>query len=468
MDRMLNAKQNNWPFVLAILLTSIAACLVYIFVLKDDDVTEAEQELGPNAFADYDMEVHVFNGSLTVSAEIEVANKSANAWKDVGFNFVPNALHERGIAAITAAVTETRIYSVRDADGDLYYKSNDNQLFIQLPQPLEPGQTKKITVEYALRNQNIDGTHQSSEDDLFFSQWYPEIAHYNKGWSIHDVSLKGDTVYPTYSDFIIHYKVDSPRFVVSSAVDGEVKERSSGSLESKQTESFAIGFLNPANWTSFSNKVNDTNLRFFLPTGSPIEQTTVFPANEAFSFFEENIGDHPSEELDLIGASFGSNSNVIGMGEPPIEPQGLPSSIASQWFGELVLSDPYEDAWLSRSLSKYAGDAYLLERGTDQEAVFEDAVSVLKRERAEQFANLPLNDMGEQSYGATLYEKVPLLLRDFFQDKGGSEAAIHFLSDYYNEYKFQHVDSRTFAVFFEEHYEGNQSEWLNEWLKLDE
>ncbi|PSL40939.1 hypothetical protein B0H99_10371 [Planomicrobium soli] len=468
-DNSKSKKGKGRAFLLISTFLALSGLALY-FGLREDDATEAD--MTPDALADYDIDIKLFNGNLNVSAEIEVLNDSPDSWEELAFNFAANGLHDRGIAVFLGKSMETRLTSVADSTGDLFYQLNDNRFFVQLREPLEPGEKKRISVVYTLRIQDYEGNHLALGDDLFFSEWYPKIAQYDSGWVVQNLSVYGETVYPTYSDFSIQYELDDPYLVVSSAVDGNSKESSSGILEAKQLNDFFISFLKPDHWSTTSFEVNDTELRLFWPADAEMAQTTAYSATNAFAFYEEKIGDHPSEEMDLLAAyGVDSSTNVSGIGEVDgngeIPTDAIAYSLAYQWFGFHLLSDPYTDAWLSASLSSYAASAYLTENYGDEDKAFQPAIEFVERETPAQYSNTPLNILDEWSYGATLHGKTPLLLRDFFNDKGGEEAAFRFLAAYYTKYQFQHVDSQTFASFLDDYFEGDQSEWLETWLELD-
>ncbi|TWT09316.1 hypothetical protein [Planomicrobium sp. CPCC 101079] len=137
-------KRNGSAFLLIVALL-VAAGLLYYFFLKDDNAAEAD--LTPGATADYDVAIDLFNGLFNVSAEIEVLNASEDSREEIGFDFVPAGLHERSISVFLNNSWETRLSSVTDSEGELFYKLNDNRFFILLRKPLEPGSKKKVSVE---------------------------------------------------------------------------------------------------------------------------------------------------------------------------------------------------------------------------------------------------------------------------------------------------------------------------------
>lgn len=463
-----HSKKGPGLTLLFLLFLFLAAGIVYFFIFKEEDA--ADGDLAAKASADYEMQVNLYNGMLQVEAEIEVTNASQEDWTEIGFNFIPNALHERGISVMLANSMETRMISVSDSE-ELFYQLTDNRLLVQLREPLAPGETKKLAVHYVLRNLSYDNSHLTAEDDLFFAHWYPEIARYDNGWAVPDLSLLGDVEYPTYSDFTIHYQLDEPRLVISSAVDGDMEASASGTLKSEKTTDFFIGFLEPAKWKGETTRVEDTEIRFFTLQETELSEEVVQMASDSFAFFEENIGSYPAEEVDFLSVYMnGPTSNVVAMGEPPIEANGISRAVAGFWFREAVLSDPHTDAWLSTSIPAYLGSAYLTERfGNEDEAfAFETENDSWETESTSHYANAPIEELDEWSYGETLYGRTVNVLRSFFNNKGGEDAAFRFFSAYYKEYQGQQTDSQTFAAFLEEYYEGDQSEWLETWLDLEQ
>ena len=81
-------------------------------------------------------------------------------------------------------------------------------------------------------------------------------------------------------------------------------------------------------------------------------------------------------------------------------------------------------------------------------------------------ANLSLDQFEEGEYSTTVYGRVPLLLRDFFEKSGGGEEALQFLSHYIEKYRFNNVSSKDFAEYFIEYFGDDHEEFITEWLEV--
>lgn len=255
--------------------------------------------------------------------------------------------------------------------------------------------------------------------------------------------------------------------VATSAEDGQIAPADSGTVEGENIKDFYMAFMDPEEWETEMIQADDTELRVFVPTGSGILETTAEMAADAYSYFEERIGDNPNRELDIIANDgYMEYPNII---EVASEREALESvlihEIAHQWFYFLVGNDPFREAWLDESLTEFTSALYISDQNGDADSGFRDAAFAEEAYPTERYANIPLDDFEETAYYFTIYGKIPMLLKEFFEANGGAEAAFEFLSAYYNEFQYEQVDSEAFKQFFEGYFEEDQSEFLDSWLK---
>jgi hypothetical protein len=396
-------------------------------------------------------------------------NESQDTWKDIGFYFIPNAFTKENKPDFIKDEADFSIKHITVADEDVPYELTNNKLLLKLKNDLLPGENKKVEIQYTLDLPENGVRLSKEEDDFYLAQWYPMLGHYQKGWTIEDFDVKGESYHTSYGDYVVNYDLPKDYLVVSSGQDGLIQPTSSGMIESANIKDFYLALLNPEEWTSKSAIVNDTNLRVFLPSEQPdLTEEMAKSAMDSYAYFEANLGENPFHELDIIGNNGGMEyPNVIEVSSDSNSfERTLVHEIAHQWFYLMVSNDPHKDAWLDESLTEFVTSMYLTEK-YNESIGYEFARNLSQINSTSDIVNLPLDEFEKAEYVPTVYGKTPILLREFFNEHGGQKQALQFLSEYFNAYKFKYVDSKTFANFFNEYFEEDNSEFLEGWLELE-
>lgn len=418
--------------------------------------------------ANYDLKLFVDGrDTIKVAASIEVANRSEKALEDIGFYLVPNAMNSEETPFYEYEDADLNISSISIGGEKVDYRLDNNELLIELENSLEPQSTTLVDINYRMKLPENGMRLSQVENNFYLAHWYPMLALYKDGWVIDDYDPKGESYNTGYSNYTVSYQLPDEYLVATSAEDGEIKAAASGTVSGENIKDFYLAILDPDAWETRSVEAGDTALRVFTPVGADILGETAEMAADAFVYFEEQIGDNPASELDIIGNDGYMeypNSIEVASEEEALE-SVLIHEIAHQWFYYLVSNDPYRESWLDESLTEFASALYISERNGDAESGFEDAAYAEAAYPAKKYANLPLDDFEEAVYYSTIYGKVPMLLKQFFENHGGTEAAFGFLSAYYSAYQFEQVDSEEFKVFFENYFEEDQSDFLDSWLK---
>ncbi|MDN7240245.1 M1 family metallopeptidase [Planococcus sp. N028] len=454
-------KKKKWLVVL------VSVFIILLFLLPLLSSSE-EGELDPESSASYDLQVVLDDsGQFRISAEIDVLNESEDTWETLGFYFIPNAINVEETPTLMQDSAAAAISSVTDSGQSLPYDLENNRLLIELEEKLLPGERQRVKIDYTLRLPK-DGLRLSQDGGSYFlAQWYPMLSFYQDGWSIEDYETKGESYHTSYGSYRVTYDLPKEFFVASSADDGEIQTASSGKIEGENIKDFYLAFMDPEEWTTETTAANDTTLRMFFPAGSDIIEETAEMAVEAYNFFEENIGDNPSQELDIIandGYMEYPNAIEVASDQENLE-DVLVHEIGHQWFYYLVANDPFEHAWLDESITEYVTSLFLSHYYDNEDYGFESETAMAEYPGTNRYSNLPLDDYEETEYVATIYGKTPVILRDFFNERGGSEEAFDFLAAYYKEYQFKNVDTETFKEFFNEYYGEDYSGFFDEWLK---
>lgn len=427
-----------------------------------------EEDILPSASGAYLIDMKLDKNNLfQISTEIDVTNDSQDTWNDIGFYFIPNAFTEEYKPKLIQDAADVSITSVTVSGKEIQYDLSNNKLLLKLDNELFPGAKKRVKIDYTMKIPEHGNRLSREGANFYLAQWYPMLAHYQNGWNIEDYDMKGESYHTSYGSYKVNYSLPEEFLVISSVEDGEIRPTMTGKLEGENIKDFYMALLNPKEWTSESLKVNDTTLRLFLPLNrSEILMEELEVAEDAFAYFEKNIGGYPYPELDLIGN--GGNMeypNVVEFSNSEDNYEvTLVHEIAHQWFYNMVSNDPYHDAWLDESLTVFVTSMFLTDKYKDETIGYEFASNLAKITSPSRKVNLALDEFKESEYTSTMYGKTPLLLRDFFRERGGQEEAIQFLSDYFNEYQFKYVDSNIFSRFFIEYFGEENREFLDGWL----
>lgn len=459
-------KKKGWVAAGVIALISVAILMIAFFSAQPEKRVSDGKPEGVNANYDLNLEMDE-DGLFTVSSVIEVTNDSEDAWEEIGFYLVPNAMNAVETHSYRDRQAEVELFDVLIGGESADFTLENNELMIQLPTELEVGGGVEVTVDYSLKVPEEGMRLAQVDDNFYLAHWYPMLGVYDNGWDIEDYDPKGESYDTGYGNFSVSYELPEEYLVASSADDGAIEASASGELAGDNLKDFYIAFMDPEEWQTGTAQAGDTDLRVFMPADANLLEETIALAEETYSYFEKEIGDNPFDELDIIANDgYMEYPNIIEVAteQDAMEPI-LVHEIAHQWFYFLVTNDPFEDAWLDESLAEFLTALFISERNGDTDSGFWDASLSQASHPPEKYVNLPLDEFEEAAYYSTVYGKGPLMLKEFFDANGGRENALEFLSDYYAAFQFKRVASEDFRTFFEDYFDGDQSEFLDSWIE---
>lgn len=433
--------------------------------------TETAENILSGARGDYVIDVKLDEDKkFHISAEIEVTNESQQSWKDIGFDFIPNAMTKENKPYLLPNSGKVSITSITRSRKEIQYELTKNKLFLKLDNSLKPGKSTTVKIEYTLELPENGFRLSRVDDNYYLAQWYPMLGHYQNGWNISDYFIKGESYDTSYGTYEVNYDLPKEFLVASSGYEGEIKPTSVGRIVGDNIKDFYMALLNPKDWISKTTTVNGTTLRLFFPSKETnFAGLMIKDASDAFAYFEENIGVNPTQELDIIANTGGGGMEYPNIIEVSSNQQyyenTLVHEIAHQWFYYMVSNNPDNDAWLDESLTVFLTSMYLLNKYEDETTGFERALRTSTNQSNKKIVNIPHKEFGN-GYISTIYGKVPIILRDFFNEHGGQEEALKFLSAYFNHFQFKYVDSYSFSVFFNDYFQEDYSDFLEEWLEL--
>ncbi|ANU10730.1 peptidase [Planococcus antarcticus DSM 14505] len=461
-------KLKGWAAVI-IVVVGVSVFLMLRATVFCEECNRQETEIEKDATnAVYNLKLTLSETKeFQVAASINVTNDSADSWSELGFYLVPNAMNSEETPLYEDENLLIEISSVSVNGEDAEYKLDNNEFLVELDTNLEPESAVKVVVDYSMvLPQN--GMRLSQVDDNFYlAHWYPMLGHYQDGWDIKDYNPTGESYDTDYGDFTVSYDLPKDYLVASSAEDGIIEAASTGTVKGENIKDFYLAIMNPDEWETETVQANDTALRVFTPLSANMLEETSELAVESYLYFEENIGDNPFGELDIIGNDgYMEYPNIIEVAaDEGSQESVLVHEIAHQWFYFIVTNDPYNESWLDEGITEFSSSLFLSDLYDDDEYGFWGASTAEQYYPPETYVNLPLDKFDDNTYYSTIYGKVPMVLKAYFDENGGRETALRFLSAYYAEFQFGQVNTEEFKEFFEEYFEEDQSKFLNSWLK---
>ncbi len=409
-----------------------------------------------------------------ITAEIEVINESKSVWEDIGFYFIPNAMNHGNTNYKMSLPGEAEIKSITGETGnELSYTLEDTVLHVTPDKKLDPGESTTLTVKYMLKPPNKGQRLAQVDNNFYLALWYPMLGRYTDKWDLQHYHHIGEFYDTGFGDYDITYSLAKEYLVASSGEDKEIKPVKQGRVIAKDIKDFYIAFMDPSEWISETTMANDTEMRYFYPYDDPHSlHNIVVSGKKAFQFFEEHIGDNPTKELDILVNNNGMEyPNIVEISNRNGQHENvLVHEIAHQWFYYMVSNDTYEESWLDESLTTLLEATYITMRyngsSLGEQVGFRSADIFAERIPQQRFANIPVTQFAME-HGPVLYGKIPVILRDFFKEQGGHEKTIDFLSAYFNEFKYQYVDTEAFVEFFNEYHGEDHSAFFKEWLILE-
>lgn len=450
--------------VVIVLIIGVVAAIV----LRDKDETVVMEKYVETTNAVYDISINMNKeNDFQVQTAIDVTNDSTDPWSDIGFYLVPNAMNAEETKSYEDDRAQIEVSSITVDGKEVSYTLENNKLLVELETQLESGSVASVVVNYSMTLPQ-NGMRLSQVDDNFYlAHWYPMLALYRNGWDINDYDAKGESYNTDYGDFTVSYELPKDYLVASSGNDGPIKATSSGTVKGENIKDFYMAIMDPDEWEFETIQANETQLNVFTRATQNILEETSSLAVDAYLYFEVEIGDNPFTELDIIANDgYMEYPNIIEVAaDGESQEMVLVHEVAHQWFYYLVTNDPYYESWLDEGLTEFSSSLFISDYYDDDEYGFWGASTAEQYSRPEKYVNLPLSKFTDESYYSTIYGKVPMVLKEYFDENGGRDRALLFLSAYYNEFQFKQVNTQEFKTFFEEYFEGDQSKFLDSWLK---
>lgn len=408
-------------------------------------------------------------------------NQEQTTLEQVYFQLFPNA---------TGGTSEILNVSVDGISVEAEYQTYNLSAMVELPQPLEPGQSAEIELDFVV-NIPLDtagtyGTFGYFDDILMLDEFYPVIPVYDlDGWH-YQIPTNGDLTYLDASFYRV--QVTAPKELVIVASGIETERQTTGN---QQTVTFLAGpardfYLAASNhFFQVSRDVGETRINSYaLPDYAEGAEYALDIAERASQVFNQRFGAYPYVEMDLVSIPMsalgieypGIMGVTLGVYDLNAELRGTPNRImlestvahevGHQWFYNTVGNDQVGEAWLDEAVVQYITALYYLDQyGTEGYNGFRQSWNSRwdRVEGAEIPIGMPSEYYSPTEYSAIIYGRGPLFI-EALADEMGEEVFDEFIRDYYQVHQWKIGSGVSFKELAQEHCECDLTHLFDEWV----
>ncbi len=299
--------------------------------------------------------------TLAVTQDITFENRTEEALQSIVLRFYASAYASEGTAPGATEELFDASYGDSFSSGGCSFMGawtageavktmwlDDAQTALSIPVSLDVGQTCTLTLRYVLSIPDCAHRFGVANDVYRFLDVLAVVAPYADGaWRTEEYSSIGEPFMVACMNYDVTLTLPDGWMALGS---GFTEEDGVYHTSVSAARGFAFAILPKEELTAVS--VRGVTLR--TTKGSKKTLDTLKPMLNALASL---YGDLPQDTLDICVTSyaldFGSYSGLIVLDEDADE-TALLRAAARQWFGVLVGSDGYEQAWLSDALSEWA------------------------------------------------------------------------------------------------------------------
>lgn len=419
---------------------------------------------------EYRMRINIQDDFSDVSGEqhIRYTNNEAIELDAIYMRLFPN---------LSGGETEVRLVSVDGRRVDPELEAQKSSLRIPLDEPLAPGGTTVIKLEFVTSIPREMGGNYGLfgyfDGFLVLDTFYPMIPVFDEaGWQRQATPPNGDPTYNDVSFYLVQVRAPASLMLFSTGSEvGRIEE------EDEQIVTIASGpardfYLAAAEDLEVLEKqVGSTTVRSYAPARYREHSNLVLEVGAtALEVFEQRFGTYPYREIDLIGTPMlalgieypGIMAMRLGLYDPAESIGGVPTSIylegtvahevAHQWFYNVVGNDQVEEPWLDEALAQYATYLYYVDT-YGQAAASGYRGSWFDRwdrtERAEIPIGLPAYEYESVEYGSIVYGRGPIFI-DELAEAMGAESFDKFLLVYVQQHAWGIASTGSFQALAED------------------
>jgi hypothetical protein len=388
------------------------------------------------------------------------------------------------------AIDVTRL-RVAGVDRTAALRVDDTLATVALLQPVAPGATVEIDVEFSATLPKILARTGYHDDFFAVAQWFPKIAVYDCAggcrWRANQLHLNSE-FFADYGVYDVELEVPRPFVVAATGVLTDEAARGDQKTlryHAEDVHDFAW-FASPLlerHEMRFSDELGALVVVLYAQPGHAASVPRHFAAAEAaLGELDRRFGPYPYTQITLVDVPAGADGaggmeypTLIATESYPV-PAGLHLAelttiheLSHQYFYGIVGSDEAEEAWLDEGLTEAATDWGLSRRFGPAAALYElgshrlsfDGLSRLFYRRVADLdapSERSFDFLDQRSYGAISYAKLDLTLRTAEALLGPARFE-RALRRYFDTWRFGHPRRADFVRVFADEDPGLGALW---------
>ena len=338
------------------------------------------------------------------------------------------------------------------------YESNQTALRVDLKDPLQPGESLVMEMDFELGVPTEMGGNYGLfgyfEDVLVLDTFYPLISVYDQtGWYKEFPQDNGDHTYNDASFYVVQVEAPADLVLASSGVivDQEIKD-------STQTAVIASGpsrdfyLAGSREFVEISQQVGDTLIRIHTRPEYSVNQAYALDYTvNALQILSKRVGPYPYTELEVMSSpmralgieypgitsifvdEFIDGVDLYGMPSEQMLESTLAHEIGHMWFYNVVGNDQQNQPWVDEALVQYLTYIYYLDRYGDGSGYVDSwDYRWSQVEHADIPIGLPAEDYHGAEYSGIVYGRGPLFFLDL-EKKFGLDMVMGAVQNYYQE-----------------------------------
>ncbi len=364
-------------------------------------------------------------------------------------------------------------------DRDVAYGVDTTILAVALDQPLNPGDSLTLRIDFQLEIPKIFSRLGYRGDHYEFVQWYPKFCVFDKhGWRLDTYHAIGE-FYGEFGDFDV--TIDVPADYIVAATGYRVLDERCGLREDRRIVRFTADNVHDFAWVCDPDYtveraiVDDIEIELYYSRKHEKKwRNAAQYATMAVRRFNRWFGKYPYGKLSVVqGVSSMSTMEypmlvLIGAAEDPLTRSFelvIAHEIAHQWFYGVLGFNEMDEAWLDEGLASYAEIRYFEDRygrnGSIIKSTYLPPLSkryynrfiyyLTWRNQLERPVLTPAHMLHREpiAYLNNAYAKPVLFLMNL-EDVMGRDIFEKALRVFYERFKFKHPDTGDFINTFEE------------------
>ncbi|MDQ1353382.1 MAG: hypothetical protein QG657_3688, partial [Acidobacteriota bacterium] len=378
--------------------------------------------------------------------------------------------------------TEVLTHQIRYPSPDDGNKDDSTVMEIPLPEPVQPGSSVTLKIQFVLMLPQIFHRTGQADDYFFIAQWFPKIGvlQADGTWNCHQFHRNAE-FFADYGEYTVTITLPEKYIVGATGnlvkTDKHVDGTVTYTYEEKNIHDFA--------WTAYPRfkRIND---KFITKDGKHeiLIELLLAPGHEkaidrylhslkyALHFFDRTIFPYPYRKITVVDPPFkGIGSG--GMEYPTLITAGylrmLPDAFKftelvtihefghEYWYG-IVGNDESREAWLDEGVNSFFEleilDEYFKDSASAVDSSFID-IETWETDRVRYASLLPGDNVNQYSwqflngmqYSANVYSKAAIFLRSL-KNLVGKEKMYNFFKYYAEKFKFKHPTTADFIQTF--------------------